>query len=348
MMTDFADRKARWCAFYDRAPEVPFVIHVNYSPDVPPRPLPHPALVSERIEWAWQQYQRWMDRAAWLHDDFIPSLDSYTGTEIFAEAFGCPVHRPEDNMPFALPIITRAEQVDDLAVPEVMSSSLAALFEIADELKSRAGAGALMRMIDIQSPMDIAALIWDKNTFYTAMIETPEAVQALAGKVRALLTAFLDAWFARYGREFIAHFPYYYMPRGMTLSEDEVGAVNTRMFDELFLPELVELSERYGGIGIHCCADSAHQWPGFKRIPGLRMLNICQPPDVVRAAYTTFAPVCGQYHWSVWDGPAWTWPAQWPAGARVVVDVGAETQEQALELAEKLTETRQRLAGSTV
>lgn len=346
-MTNFADRKARWCAFHDRAPEMPFVFHVNYNPDMPARPGPHPALARERIEWAWLQYQRWMERAAWLHDDFIPSLDSYTGTEIFAEAFGCPVHRPEDNMPFALPIITRAEQVDDLAVPEVMNSSLALLFEIADELKRRAGAGALMRMIDVQSPMDIAALIWDKNTFYAAMIETPEAVQALAGKVRALLTAFLDAWFARYGREFIAHFPYYYMPQGMTLSEDEVGAVSTRMFDELFLPELIELSERYGGLGMHCCADSAHQWPGFKRIPGLRMLNICQPPDIVRAAYASFADTCGQFHWSVWDGPAWTWPAQWPAGARVVVDVGSETKDEALELAEKLAETRERMAEAT-
>jgi hypothetical protein len=282
-----------------------------------------------------------MARAEWLADDFIPSLDYYTGTEIFAEAFGCPVHRTDDNMPFALPIITCAEQVDDLPVPDVMDSPLAVLFEMADELRRRAGDDALMKMVDIQSPMDIAALIWDKNTLYTAMLETPEAVQALAGKVRALLTAFLDAWFARYGRDFIAHFPYYYMPRGITLSEDEVGVVSTAMFDELFLPELVELSARYDGIGIHCCADAHHQWPGFQRIPGLRMLNFCQPPEVKREAYAAFASVCGQYHWSVWDGPAWTWPAQWPAGARVVIEVGAETKDEALELAAKLTEVRE-------
>ena len=237
--------------------------------------------------------------------------------------------------------LTRAEQVDDLLIPDLHAPPLALLFEIADELRHRAGEGALMRLVDIQSPMDIAALIWDKNTFYTALIETPEAVQALAGKVRALLTAFLDAWFARYGYDFIAHYPYYYMPGGMTLSEDEVGAVSSVMFDELFLPELVELSERYGGIGIHCCADSRHQWRGFARIPGLRMLNICQPPEVARDAYAFFAPRCGQFHWSVWDGPAWTWPEQWPAGARVVIDIGAETQEEAVELAKKLTEVRE-------
>ena len=36
------------------------------------------------------------------------------------------------------------------------------------------------------------------------------------------------------------------MPRGLTLSEDEVGAVSPALFDSLFLPELAELSARYG------------------------------------------------------------------------------------------------------
>ncbi len=94
------------------------------------------------------------------------------------------------------------------------------------------------RMPDIQSPMDIAALIWVKSDFYIAMIEEPEAVRELAEKVRCLLTAFLDEWFRRYGTGYVAHFPTYWMEGGLTLSEDEVGAVNPAMFDTFFLPEL--------------------------------------------------------------------------------------------------------------
>ena len=78
----------------------------------------------------------------------------------------------------------------------------------------------------------------------------PAKTPGLTGEI---LTAFLDEWFARYGDEYIAHHPDYYMSKGMTLSEDEIGACGTDVFESMFLPELVSLSEYYGGIGIHCC-----------------------------------------------------------------------------------------------
>ena len=87
-------------------------------------------------------------------------------------------------------------------------------------------------------------------------MESPQAVKELADKVKQLLTAFLDEWFRRYGREHIAHHPDYFMDGGWTVSEDEAGVVNQEMFAEFFLPELNALSDRYGGIGIHCCANS--------------------------------------------------------------------------------------------
>ena len=41
------------------------------------------------------------------------------------------------------------------------------------------------------------------------------------------------------------------MSGGLTLSEDEVGAINADMFDEFSQPSLTELSEYFGGIGVH-------------------------------------------------------------------------------------------------
>jgi len=67
-----------------------------------------------------------------------------------------------------------------------------------------------------------------------AVHDTPEAVKELADKCRQLLTVFCDEWFGRYGRDFIAHYPAYYMPTGLTLSEDEIGSVNPQMAEEFF------------------------------------------------------------------------------------------------------------------
>jgi len=97
------DRKKRWADFYDPNNPPRHMLLIRLTENTPARPLPHPDKKQQRIEWAWMQYLAQMKRVAWLDDDTMPYLDVYTGTEIFAEVFGCSVHRPEDNMPFALP-----------------------------------------------------------------------------------------------------------------------------------------------------------------------------------------------------------------------------------------------------
>jgi hypothetical protein len=330
-----AARKERWRRQLSGAYPPEHLFQVWYDPDVPPRPDLWPEKKQERIEWAWELYRQRAQRAEWLADDMVPGLVVSTGTEIFAEAFGCPVMRPEGEMPFARPIITAASQVADLPVPDISAPSLAVLFEIADELRARGGNEVPLGMVDVQSPMDVAALIWDKNEFYIAILEEPEAVKELAHKVYLLLTEFFDEWFRRYGKSHIAHYPDYYMDHGFTLADDEVGIVSSEIFKEFYLPELSALSNRYGGLGMHCCADSQHQWENFKLIPNLRLLNLARPNKILVEAFKFFADFTAQYHCWCGDGPAWTWPSQRPANARIVCEATAENKDEALEISEK-------------
>jgi hypothetical protein len=329
-----AGRKERWAQFYDINSTTRFMFLVRYEKEVATRPFPNRNNPKERTEWAWQRYQMQMEYLNWLDDDTIPYLDVYTGTEIFAEAFGCKVTRPEDNMPFALPLIDKAADVAKIQIPDYGSTPLTLLFDIADELRRRSGDHALMKLVDIQSPMDIAALIWDKNTFYPAMLESPEAVLELAHKVKVLFTAFIDEWFRRYGVEFLAHYPDYYMPKGLTLSEDEVGSVSPALFEKFFLPELTELSLRYGGLGMHCCAHARHQWKLFKQIPDLRLLNFVQPPAVTLEGYRYFARHVAQMHDTNFEWDIEKGASQFPEGCHIVLTKTAETREQAREMCE--------------
>jgi hypothetical protein len=331
-----SERKKRWLDFYDRQCPTRHLFIIHYTPGLGERPWPRDEMRKARINWAWQKYEIQMEQANWLEDDSLPFLDVYTGTELFARAFGCPVSYPHADMPFARPLFDNPIAAGKLKIPGLGSTPLTLLFDIADELRRRAGADALLRMVDVQSPMDIAALIWEKASFFEALIQSPEAVKETADKVRQLLEAFLDEWFRRYGREFIAHYPDYYMSDGITLSEDEIGSVSPGMFNAFFLPELAGLSARYGAIGIHCCANSRHQWQNLKAVPGLRLLNLVQPPEVTRAAYSFFAGHTAQLHAYGGDGPAWDWPAAYPRDARVVMDITAETREQAETISRRL------------
>jgi hypothetical protein len=327
------------------------MFHVNFPlPEAeagmpPPAPL-WPDKVRERIERRWAEYELMCRKAALVDDDRIPYLNNATGTEIFAEAFGCRVHRPADNNPFALACVRTAAEADALRVPEVSGSSLTYLFGIADELRRRAGPHALLKPVDIQSPMDIAALIWDKADLFIAMLETPEAVIALADKARQLMVAFFDEWFGRYGKTYVAHYPDYVMHGGLTLSVDEVGAVNEEMFRTFFRDELVALSRHFGGLGIHCCADARHQWGNFRELPGLKVMNHNAPPvrparqyllDAVRFYGGKVAQV--PVGWTP-DGPPESWPSQFPDNVRVVFEVSARSAAEAVAIANRLQAVR--------
>jgi len=328
-----AARTRRWREFYNPDHPRTRLIQVTVGDPLEDRPPLWPEYKQERIEWAWRLYRKQVERMARIDDDTIPYLHVSTGTEIVPRAFGCPVHRPSNERPFALPLIHSASEVAPLRVPGLDTPCLAILFEIADELHGRAPE-AILKTTDIQCPMDWAALIWEKCDFFAAMIEAPEAVHELAGKVKSVEVAFYDEWISRYGREFIAHYPDYYMPGGIAMAVDEIGSIGAEMFNEFHRPELCELSARYGGIGIHCCAHARHQWDNLRSVPGLLMLNLVQSNEVLAEAYRYFSDHPAQMHSWCGDDPV-EWCRGLPPHARVVVHAQVESEEQGRVVAER-------------
>ena len=328
------ERRSRWDSLHQTDGGINRLFIIDYDETPLEEPEVSPQNRRARVDWALASYERQIRRCEWLKDDSLPCLWVKTGTEIFAEALGCEVYRPTGTMPSAIPMITDPEEVESVKVPDISESSLALLFDIADELRSKAGESALLRLVDIQSPMDIAALVWDKNHFFPAMISHPEAVKALAQKAYLLLTSFLDNWFERYGPEFIAHYPDYYMPYGITVSEDEIGSVSPAYFNEFFLPWLDALSDRYGMIGVHCCATARHQWENLKSIQNISILNLVRDAEETKEAYDFFADSLIQIHHWCGDGDPSRWSDALPEGSKVVLRAGASTRDEALRLSE--------------
>jgi uroporphyrinogen-III decarboxylase len=305
--------------------------------------FPRPENKSKRIEYSLNKYKVQMDSLEYMDDDKIPCISPYTGTEIFARAFGCETHYPDDNMPFALPFVNNSKEAAKVKYPDLKSSlPMAEIFDIADKLRDSAPE-ALMQLPDIQSPFDIAALIWSKEDFFAAMYEDPNGVKELVAMTEKFLMEFLDVWFERYGTEFIAHHPDYYMPRGITFSEDEVGAISPAMFKEFSLGSLNRLSERYGGMaGMHCCANSLHQWESFKEIEHLKLinLNVNQSDEICQKAYKYFEDTCVQMHESNVSDELY-FDKQSNKNMRVVIKDWANDKQSAIEKCKKFREKYQ-------
>jgi len=334
MFRTLAQRRKTWIDFQDLTSPVNRLALVLY--DYGLRPWPYPDRWDARVDWAASLYERQLETARWLDDDRVPAANLHTGTEIFAAAFGCKVAYPGDNMPYALPAIEQAGDVARLRLPSIMEGPLGEIFEQTDRLREKVGKDAILHLPDIQSPFDIAALIWKKEDFLIALIDEPEAVQELVGMTRAILTSFLDEWFRRYGRSYIAHYPDYYMEGGVTLSEDEVGAISPAQFRTFCLDSLQSLSDRYGGMGLHCCANARHQWEGFASIRGLRMLNLIQPLPLLEEAYLFFEKTTAQMHFPFGEQPHTSgWPGPGP-DSHVVLTERAADRDTALRVLERM------------
>ena len=214
----------------------------------------------------------WHER---IGDDSVPYVVStHANTGIFAAAFGCPLHVYDtDTNAAATPAVNTADEADALPEPEIDDvPTLRRTLELARLAAEALGPEVPVAVPDVQSPFDIAAMVWRKEEFFIACATAPKPVRRLVAKCERLLVRFLDRYLAELPNVNMCHCPRAWSPPelGIWLSEDEGGSISPATFEALSLPSLTRLSERYGGISIHCCASAAHQFPSFRKLPGLR------------------------------------------------------------------------------
>lgn len=234
--------------------------------------------VKNWVPWVVENYRRQIEMVEAVGDDAVPCARLSTGTHIYAAAFGCEVHRFPDSPPCARPLLSTAEEADKLDTPDIWKVPvLYRIFELGQAVRDELGPNVFLGPPDMQSGFDTAALIWNKTDFLCAMFGDKDsaAVRRLIGKCADLFKAFLKAFREEFPNCSPCHCPAVWAPpeMGPWLSNDECGAFSTGMFEEFCLPELVDLSETFGGVGMHCCAAAEHQFESFKKIPNFHAFN---------------------------------------------------------------------------
>lgn len=234
--------------------------------------------VDEWVPMVVENYRRQVALFEAVPHDGVPTANISTGTQLFAAAFGCPVHRYEDTNPCALPLVRSAAEADALEAPDIWKApSLYRVFELADAVRRELGPDVLLGPPDKQTGFDTACLIWQKTGIYSAMLleDEKDAVKRLSHKCTRLLIGFIRELRKEFPTMTMAGYPGVWCPpeMGPGYSNDECGAFGTELFAEFCLPELIELSEAFGGLAMHCCADAEHQFPLFNRIPGFYAFN---------------------------------------------------------------------------
>lgn len=233
--------------------------------------------VKEWVPFVVENYRRQSAMLNRLQDDSVPVASLTTGTHLFAQAFGCNVHSYIDNNPCALPLVNNAAEADQLEMPDIWKTEcIQRVFELGQLVLKELGPETALGPCDLQSGFDIACLVWNKEDLLCSTALDPDAVKRLSRKCAQTLKTFLT----EFRREFPTLSPCncpgccWTPPElGPWLANDECGTMNGEMFEEFCLPELIELSEAFGGLGMHCCADAEHQFPHFNKIPNFYGFN---------------------------------------------------------------------------
>lgn len=234
--------------------------------------------VENWVPWVVENCRRQIEMVEAVGDDAVPCARLSTGTHIYAAAFGCKVHRFPDNNPCAKPLVSTAADADKLETPDIWKTPvLYRIFELAGAVQDELGRDVFLGPPDMQSGFDTASLIWNKTDFLCAMLddEDSDTVRRLVAKCAELFKTFLIEFRKEFPNCSPCHCPDAWAPpeMGPWLSNDECGAFSTGMFEEFCMPELVDLAETFGGLGMHCCADAEHQFESFKKIPSFYAFN---------------------------------------------------------------------------
>ena len=108
------------------------------------------------------------------------------------------------------------------------------------------------------------------------------------------------------------------------------------MFEEFCLPSLADLSRRFGGLFVHCCAAADHQYAGFRKIPNLRGLNrVFQAPGPRPAIEAFSGHTVLMVAWTSEPGPYDMLDMARP-GTRFLFNMGAQPLDEARGTFERL------------
>ncbi len=232
--------------------------------------------IAEFVPFFVEDYRRWVALSEAADDDAVPHVRLMTGTHVYAVCFGAKPHFYPDNNPYAEACVATAAEADRIPEPKLEECRpLMRVMELAAAVRRELGPEVTLGPPDVQTGFDTACILWDKTDMLCAMIEQPEAVKRLAGKCARLLQAFIATFRREFSNTTFGHCPSTWTPPefGPWVSNDECGNMSPEMFEEFCLPELVGLSQAFGSVGMHCCANARHQFAQFRRIPNFYAFN---------------------------------------------------------------------------
>ncbi|MFZ2657792.1 MAG: hypothetical protein WAX69_22855 [Victivallales bacterium] len=189
-------------------------------------------------------------------------------------AFGCQPVKISEDKEWIKPLITDPAQVHGLAVPDPRNGRTGEIIKLTAELVRTIPQGDRVRNPDIQSPLGIVELMWDES-FYTALIEYPEAIHELLDKVTRFQIEYIRLIQQAAGDRYNpCGFPLIWCSgSGTMLADDTMSLISPAMHAEFSIPYVNRIAEAVGPLFYHSCTWRAPYFDNIRQVKNIRAFN---------------------------------------------------------------------------
>jgi uroporphyrinogen-III decarboxylase len=220
--------------------------------------------------------------------DYVPYLDPFEGVTIMAEAFGCLVEVPPNGDPWVKkPIIRNPSEVYEVKKPDKNNKVFEKVIRTLNFFEKQTGYRIPVGATDPQSPLNVASLMWDNQSFLTACVVSKKEVHHV---LNIITDSFIEFYTMQYEALKNPAFPVHSFPLvnssdGISISDDEAILLSPELFEEFGVPYLNRISDAFGGLYYHSCGDFGHILDKILTIKNLRAINAHLSPREFKPEY---------------------------------------------------------------
>jgi len=171
---------------------------------------------------------------------------------------------------------TVAEAVEYEAEPVAQTAIGERTLEMIDYFVEKTGGRTGMSLTDTQSPLNIAGNVVEMGGFFMDMIDNPEGVEKLLGRLGELLAEFSREQAARIGGALVRPGHGFASSRcfeGLGMSDDNVLMISPEQYLQFVAPAVERAGAEYGGSAFHSCGDWSSKVEMVRQLAGVRMVD---------------------------------------------------------------------------
>lgn len=227
---------------------------------------------------------RFFERQLSLKSDWLPYLEPWMGTGVYANAFGCEYVWREGESPAVHYRYRRLAELEGIGLPRVEDSPV--MLRVLDTIarfREVCRDRLPIALTDTQSPNDSATLILDACEVFACALLEPEPLRHLHQMITDLIIEFSRRQRAAIGKDLLAC-PGHIMVSdtswtGLSISDDNLAVVSPAVGRAFCLAYDQQLADAFGGVAIHSCGRWQHLMPDVATMRGVTQVDLALDRD---------------------------------------------------------------------